>query len=156
MPRKKGKRINGRRIEGVVAKALRQTYNKWWVYRYNENRRNPTPGDIQVQTPKYDVILEVKATSSDKIHKPNIRESQVISLTAYHKKFKRNLAILVFYYDTVKKYVMVDITLFKKFKKSSISYEEAKKIGFEVNDWGKVNGYFRRVHSRKRKISSGR
>ena len=149
MPRKKPRRINGRRVENTIAKALREANKKWWVYRYNENRRNATPGDIQVQTPKFDVILEVKATSSDAIHKPNILPAQVKSLRSYHRKFNRNLSILIFYYDTVKKYIMVDIIFFKKFKKSKISYQEAKEIGYEVKDWGKVNGYLRRVHSRK-------
>jgi len=149
MPRKKGKRINGRRVENTIAKALREANKRWWVYRYNENRRNATPGDMQIQTPKFDVILEVKATSSDKIHKPNIRPAQVKTLTEYHKKFKRNLSILIFYYDVNKKYIMVDITRFKKFKKSSIPYKEAKRVGYEVKDWKKVNEYFRRVHNRK-------
>ena len=99
MPRKKIRRINGRRIENTIAKALREANKKWWVYRYNENRRNATPGDIQVQTPKYDVILEVKASSTDTVQMAAVRETQILGLRTYHKRFKRNLGILVFYYN---------------------------------------------------------
>ena len=155
MPRKKIRRINGRRIENTIAKALREANKKWWVYRYNENRRNATPGDIQVQTPKFDVILEVKSSSSDIIYGYNIRKKQRDGLKIYHKRFKRNLGILVFYYNKNKKYFMIDIVKLSKLK-GNFTYDKIKLVGYEVKDWGKVNGYFRRVYSRKLKISGRR
>lgn len=148
MPRKKGKRINGRRVENTIAKALREANKKWWVYRYNENRRNATPGDIQLQTPKYDVILEIKASSGDTIQMAAVRKTQIQGLKTYHKRFKRNLGILIFYYDKNKKYIMIDIMTLSKIK-GHFTYDKVAKIGYEVKDWGKVNEYFRRVYNTK-------
>ncbi len=148
MPRRKGKRINGRRVENTIAKALREANKKWWVYRYNENRRNATPGDMQIQTPKFDVILEVKASSGDTIYMAAVRKSQIEGLIVYHKKFKRNLGILIFYYNKNKKYIMIDIMTLSKIK-GNFTYDKVIQVGYEVKDWKKVNEYFKKVYSRK-------
>ena len=146
--KKKVKRINGRRIEGLIAKYIRDNNKNFWVYRYNENRRNATPGDMQIQTPKFDIILEVKSSSGDTVFMAAVRKTQIQSLRTYHKRFKRNLGIFIFYYNKNKKYIMIDIMRLSKIK-GNFTYDKVKGIGYEVKDWKKVNGYFRRVHSRK-------
>ena len=95
MPRGKSRgrrRINGRRVERDIYNNIKKTKPAWYVFRFNENRFNATPADLFISTPKYSVLIEVKATSTKYIQKANIRENQVKGLKSFAKVSKRNMS----------------------------------------------------------------
>lgn len=146
--RKKTKPISGRRIEKNIFNHITKHKPKWWIFRFNENRRNPTPADIQISTPKYSILMEVKATGQDYIQKVNIRPKQIERLLSFKKVNKRNIAILCLYFSKKRKYVLVDIEDFIQKAKYRIDYIHATNMGTIVKDWKQIGRYFNEFNKR--------
>ena len=147
--RKKTKPISGRRVEKNIYNNIVNHKPKWWIFRFNENRRNPTPADIQISTPKYSVLIEVKATGQEYIQKINIRPKQIERLLSFKKVNKRNLALLCLYYSKKRKYILVDIEDFIQQARSRINCEDAKKMGITIVVWKKIGVYFAQLYKTK-------
>jgi Holliday junction resolvase len=146
--RKRTKPISGRGIEKNIFNNITKHRPKWWIFRFNENRRNPTPADIQISTPKYSILLEVKATGQDYIQKVNIRPKQIERLLSFKKVNKRNISLLCLYFSKNRKYVFVDIEDFIKQAKYRIDYIHATNMGIIVKDWKQIGRYFNEFNKR--------
>ena len=154
--KKKIKQISGRNVEKNIYNNIIKNKPKWWIFRYNENRRNPTPADIQISTGKYSVLVEVKATGIDHIQKANVRPKQRERLVSFKKaNRKHNLGIVCLYFSRNRTYILVDIDILIKQAKSKITIENAKEIGVTVQNWKKIGKYFGQIY-KKARISSGK
>ena len=146
---KRKPKINGRRIEKLLFDNLKKNNPKWWIYRYNEQKFKFTPADMLVQTARYDIQVEVKATGTNAIQRVNIRHSQIKGLIEWSKHRRTNISVIVMYFGLKKKFVFVDVATFvRKLKQSRITYEEAAKVGYVVENWKSVGIYFRNVLKR--------
>lgn len=146
MPKKRRRTINGRAIEKVLYDNIVKNNASYWIYRYNENRWASTPCDIELQTSRYNIHIEVKATAGDYILKSNVRKNQIDDLVHYHQHRKENLSILAFYFESEKKFVFVDIISFiDKAKRGRISFSEAVEIGHLITSWKTLDRIFRRI-----------
>lgn len=141
---------NGRAVEKKVYDKIRQTYPRWYVNRYNENKFSPTPCDIELQTKKNDIHIEVKSTVMDVLQKGSVRKNQIGYLLDYHKLNIRNLSFILFYFNKSNTYVIVDIiTFMDKVTKSRLDVEYLGNIGYVIKDWKQLANYFARVSMRK-------
>ena len=141
--RRRTRRVNGRRVERDILNNLKKYKPRWFVTRFNENRRNPTPADLFISTKKYNIMVEVKATMSQYIQKANIRSNQVDSLRKFDSLRKTNLSILMLYYKGPR-FVMINVDDLDELR-YRISYEDAKAVGIEIRDWKKFDNYLTRI-----------
>ena len=141
-PKKKPCKINGRRVESNIVKGLSKVKHPLYIFRFNENRRNPTPADIYLSTPKYNVLVEVKATMRGKIQKGNIRKKQIERMTAFQDINDSNISLVCLYFSG--KIALVNVESIKELK-SSITFVQAKEAGLEVIDWNQINRYLARL-----------
>ena len=147
----KKKRISGRRVEYEVYKSLKQVYPNAFIFRYNENRRNATPADIQLITKDYNVLLEVKASSSNYIYTHSVRPNQIKSLTLFSKLQDNNLGIIVLWYDKSKSYVLLPIYDLSQINESRMMYDKMINVGKEIKDWKDIKKILRSIYAGKQK-----
>jgi len=146
--RAKRKQISGRNVEKNIFNNIISHKKKWWVFRFNENRRNPTPADLMIVTRKYICMIEVKATGIDYIQKANVRPKQRERLISFKKANKKSLAIVCLYFSKKKKYVLVDIEEFIKKAKSKVEYKQAVEMGVDIKQWKSIGVYFGRIYKK--------
>ena len=141
------RKISGRKVEKNIYNNIRRNKPKWWIFRFNENRRNSTPADIIVASNKFVALIEIKATSGEIIQKGNIRPSQREHLTSFAKLNKRHLSLLCFYFQKNRKYVLITIDNFIRLGKYRISFDNAEDTGIVIVKWKNTDRYMRKLKS---------
>lgn len=131
--------VNGRKVEGLLADIISEKYPKYFIHRFTETRYTPTPADMLVVTKKYNILIEVKATSSKHIKRSNIRKHQIERMQAWNALKSENKSLLALYWEPTKTFALVPLEALENLP-SAITQAKAKQHGerkllIKVSKW---------------------
>ena len=132
--------VTGRAAQKIIRRSLQKAKPKWDIAVPSQEYRNIV--DLMVKTPKYNVLIKMKTTSSGYFRHSSFKEEQLSAWGRHQNKAKKNLSLIFLYFIEERCLVSIDIETLLGTKISKVTLADALSMGYSIPNWKKIDRYF--------------